>query len=136
MTAKEYLLSVKGISKSIVALNEELKVIKSRKDGLNSIQISEKVKSSITYSNLVDELIDQEETVIRERKGLHTEWWACRQYINQISNSDYRDVLRYYYLLNAKTWEVVAQKMHISERRVYIIHGYALEEFRKITNFP
>ena len=105
MTAKEYLLSVKSTSKSIVALNAELKVIKSRKDGLKSIEISEKVKSSITYSNLVDELIDQEEKVIRERKVLHNEWWVCRQYINQISDSDYRDVLRYYYLLNVKTWE-------------------------------
>lgn len=133
MTAKEYLLSVKSTSKSIVALNAELKVIKSRKDGLKSIEISEKVKSSITYSNLVDELIDQEEKVIRELKVLHNEWWVCRQYINQISDSDYRDVLRYYYLLNVKTWEMVAKKMHISERNLFRIHGGALEEFRKIT---
>ena len=135
MTAKEYLEKIKKTSRNISALNDELKEIRSRKNGLKSIEVSERVKTSAIFNNSLDELIDQEEEIIRERRSIHNDWWNCRQIIRQIDNSDYRNVLRYYYLLNKK-WNEVAIKIHVSERKVYQLHGYALEEFRKITKLP
>jgi len=133
LTAKEYLLSIKNTSKKIVVLNEELATIRADKDNMKSVQISEKVKSSVTYANALDELMDREKEVIQEKRAVYSEWWRCRAWLKKISNREYSDVLRYYYLLNTKTWEKVAKKMHVSERRIYKIHGEALEEFRKIT---
>ena len=133
MTAREYLEKVRKTSKLILATSEELAVIKARKENLKSVEISEKVKSSSEYKNCLDELIDEEQQIIAERRKIHSEWWHCREMIKQIGNSNYSDVLRYYYLLNYKRWDIVAAKMHMSERRIYTLHGYALEEFRKIS---
>lgn len=135
VTAKEYLEKIKKTSRNISGLNDELKEIRSRKDGLKSIDVSERVKTSAIFNNSLDELIDQEEEIIRERRAIHNDWWSCRQTIRKIENSDYRNVLRYYYLLNKK-WDEVAMKIHVSERKVYQLHGHALEEFRKITKLP
>lgn len=135
MTAKEYLMQIRKTSRNISGLNDELKEIRSRKEGLKSIEVSERVKTSAIFNNSLDELIDQEEEIVRERRAIHSDWWHCRQIIRQIDNSDYRNVLRYYYLLNKK-WEEVANKIHVSERKVYQLHGDALEEFRKITRMP
>lgn len=133
MTARELLNEVRRTSKSILSLKEELAVIRAKKEGLQSLEISDKVKTSALFTNSLDELICQEEQILQECKAIHCMWWQCRQLINQIGNKDYSDTLRYYYLLNYKTWGSVARKIHVSERQIYTIHGKALEEFRKIS---
>ena len=133
MTAKEYLWQIKNTSKKILALNCELEEIKTEKEGLSSITISDKVKTSSVYHSNLDDLILQEEEILKERRQVRAEWWKCRQMIKQIKNSDQSDTIRYYYLLNYDNWAEVAKKIHISERSVYSIHGEALEAFRKIS---
>lgn len=135
MTAKEYLWEIKGTSEILVALGNELEKIQGRKEGLSSIVISEKVKSSEIYHNSLDDLIMQEEEILKEQREIRREWWHCRQLIRQIKNKQQSDTLRYFYLLNYDTWEDVARKIHVSSRSVYYIYGNALEEFRKISGF-
>lgn len=134
MTAKEYLTKIKSTSRQLVALGYELEEIRSRKEGLTGITLSEKVKTSVTYSNSLDDLIVQEEEILKELREIRAEWWRCRQMIKAIENQTHSDVLRYYYLLNYDSWEKVAERMHRTDRAVYKIHGYALQDFRKISN--
>lgn len=135
MTAKEYLLNIKNTSRKLVALGCELEEIRAHKDGLSSITLSDKVKTSATYHNSLDDLIMQEEEVLKEQREVRAEWWRCREMIKLIDNPLYSDVLRYYYLLNYDSWDKVAGKLRRSERQTYIIHGNALQEFRKISNY-
>lgn len=133
MTAKEYLTKIKSTSRQLVALGYELEEIRSRKEGLTGIELSEKVKKSATYHNSLDDLIVQEEEVLKELREVRAEWWKCRQMIRKIKCAEQSDTLRYYYLLNYDNWNDVAKKIHVSERSVYSIYGNALEEFRKIS---
>lgn len=135
MTAKEYLLKIKNTSRKLVALGCELEEVRSHKDGLSSITLSDKVKTSATYQNSLDDLIMQEEEILKEQREVKAEWWRCREMIRQIRSSEQSDTLRYYYLLNYDNWPSVAKKIHVSERSVYSIYGNALEEFRKISGF-
>lgn len=135
MTAKEYLWKIKGTAKSLVALGNELEVIQTRKEGLSSIMISEKVKSSDIYKGSLDDLICQEEEILKEQRAVKLEWWRCRQLIRQIKDNQQSDTLRYFYLLDYPTWEDVARKIHVSDRTIYYLHGNALKEFRKISGF-
>lgn len=135
MTAKQYLWEIKNTARKIVALNCELEEIHSQKYGLTSIAVSEKVKKSATYQNSLDDLILREEKILKERQEIKTEWWRCRELIKLIDNPLYSDVLRYYYLLNYDSWDKVANRMRKTERAIYKIHGNALQEFRKISNY-
>lgn len=135
MTAKEYLLKIKDTPKILVSLGYELQEIRSQKDGLTGIDISEKVKTSATYHNSLDDLIDREEQILNELREVRKEWWHCREMIKQIKCQQQSDVLRYYYLLNYDIWDDVAKKIHVSERSVYSIYSNALDEFRKISGF-
>lgn len=135
MTAKEYLLNIKNTSRKLVALGNELEEVRSRKDGLSSITLSDKVKTSAIYQNSLDDLIMQEEEILKEQREARAEWWRCREMIKSIDNPLYSDVLRYYYLLNYDNWDKVAEKLRKSERQTYTIHGNALQEFRKISNY-
>jgi len=135
MTAKEYLWEIKDTAESLVALGNELEAIQARKEGLSSVVISEKVKSSELYRSSLDELIVREEHILKEQRELCSEWWRCRQMIRQIKDKQQSDTLRYFYLLNYTTWENVAKKIHVSDRTVYYLHGNALKEFRKISGF-
>ena len=77
----------------------------------------------------------QEEEILKEQREVKAEWWRCREMIKSIDNPLYSDVLRYYYLLNYDSWDKVAEKLRKSERQTYTIHGNALQEFRKISNY-
>lgn len=132
MTAKEYLLDIRKTSKKILAVTYDIAEIQEQKDGLKSIELSERVKVSGTYTNQLDDLIKREDTLLAERKHITDEWWHCRQIIKSIKKQNYADVLRYYYLQN-NDWQKVADKMHTVKRNVYFLHGKALQEFRKIT---
>lgn len=132
MTAKNYLKNIKNISKKIILNAYELENVQSKKYSLQSVQLSEKVQSSQMYKNNIDYLIMQEEEILQERKKLYSDWWNCRKLIKSMKKQEYSDVLRYYYLLNFKTWDRVAQKMHLTDREVYKIHSKALKEFQEI----
>lgn len=132
MTAKSYLINIRNTSKKIVLLTYELENIQEKKYSLKAVKLSEKVQNLQTYQNNIDYLLMQEQEILKEKSKLYSDWWECRKLIKSISNQDYSDVLRYYYLLNFKTWNRVAQKMHICEREVYKIHKNALKEFQEI----
>lgn len=134
MTAKEYLHKIKNTNRALVSKQNELAELRNQKYGLKSQVISEQVMSTAIYKSTVADYIFKEMQIVAEQREIHQEWWKCREYINSIDNQMYSDVLRYYYLRNFD-WDEVAEKMHIVKRYAYILHGKALQEFRKITGF-
>lgn len=130
MTAKEYLLEIRDTSKKLYDKLCDIAEIRAQKDGLKSIELSDKIKSSATYNSNIDNLLMREEMLLSEYNEIHKSWWLCRERIEQLDNCDFRRVLRHYYL-RAKPWEQVAQNLHMSERKTFKLHGLALQEFRK-----
>ena len=49
--------------------------------------------------------------------------------IDQIGRIEYRTLLELYYL-NGYTWELVAEKMHYTDRHIRSMHGEALKQLR------
>lgn len=131
MTAKQYLQEIRKTNKKILAILNDLSELRCQRDGLKSVEISEKVQSSKIYMDRNAVFLEREEKLISECKKIEEEWWHCRKMICRIKDQDEQDILRYYYL-KCKKWNEVAEKIHISERNVYTIHGRALESFREI----
>lgn len=144
MTAREYLQDIRETDRKILAITYDIKEIQAQKDGLKSLELSERVKTSTTYTNQIDNLMEREKKLLNERQKLIDEWWNCRNLINCIKNKELVNVLSYYYLRGkykrningtrvAMTWEDVAEKMCTSARQIYRLHGEALQQFRKIS---
>ncbi len=135
LNARDYLEDIKETNKKILSIKTELASIREQKDGLKSVEISERVKSSAIYFDTLDSLLIREDKLTNEYQQILSEWWKCRNYISKISNQDRSDVLRYKYLLGYKykSWDMISEKTHISKRNIFRIHGEALEDFRKIT---
>ena len=58
--------------------------------------------------------------------------------VASLKNPQHRIVIERYYLFPEPpgiTWEEVAEQMHYSRRKVLNLHGEALKELRKISNF-
>ena len=135
LNARDYLEDIKKTNKKILSIKTELASIREQKDGLKSVEISERVKSSAIYFDTLDSLLIREDKLTNEYQQILSEWWKCRNYISKILNQDRSDVLRYKYLLGYKnkSWDMISEKTHISKRNIFRIHGEALEDFRKIT---
>lgn len=135
MKARDYLENIRHTDKKILSVKTELASIREQKDGLKSAEMSERVKSSVVYSDTLDSLIVREDKLVGEYQRILSDWWKCRSCILKISNQDRSDVLRYKYLLGYKykSWDAISEKMHISRRNIFILHGKALEDFRKIS---
>ncbi len=80
--------------------------------------------------------VDEYERQIRE----HLQKLIERQniafaHIGALERSDFRQVLTLYYLTGERlTWHQVADKMDLSEQRIYQLHNEAIEELEK--NWP
>lgn len=130
MTAKEYLLEIRDTSKKLYDKLCDIAEIKAQKDGLKSVELSDKVKSSAIYNCNIDNLMMREKTLLSEYNEIHKSWWLCREKIEQLDDDDCKRVLKHYYL-RAKIWKQVAQNLHMSERKTFKLHELALQEFRK-----
>lgn len=131
MTAKEYLRQIATLDAKIEHRQRELAELKSLASGIRSPQAGAKVQSSPSgdkmagivskwidleeeINDLIDQLVDAKHKIIGE--------------IHQLSDSRYIRILEMRYV-ELKSWEEIAVAMHYTIRRVYQIHGYALQDF-------
>ena len=143
MTAKDYLEDIRRTSEKLISVTYDIEEVRAQKYSLQSANFSEKVQSSATYKNQLDNLMEREKELLKKRGEISDKWWECRALINKIQNPKLVDVLSYYYLRNTRkykdservplTLEDVAEKMSTSVRTVNRLHRRALQVFRKIS---
>ena len=85
MNARDYLEDIKKTNKKILSIKTELASIREQKDGLKSVEISERVKSSAIYFDTLDSLLIREDKLTNEYQQILSEWWKCRNYIKWFS---------------------------------------------------
>lgn len=91
-----------------------------------------RVKTSSTHDpmKLVDVIVDFQAEIRQEIAQAISLKKEIHHKINQLSKPIYVGVLTDYYI-NNMGWCKISERLHISERQLYRIHGNALSEFRK-----
>ncbi len=134
MTAREYLYQAKNLDDYINAKLKEISSLRSSVMSLSSMQYDKiLVKGGAVhdFTSTIDSILKLEryiESLIDKLTKLRLE--IGRQ-IESLSDNRYKTVLTLHYLCNER-FERIAQEMNYSERQVKRLHGYALQEFRKI----
>lgn len=134
MTAKEYLLQAKNLDDYINAKLREAAQLRSRIINLQGVSYDkDSVKGGRVhnFTDAVDSLIKLEQYIDTQINRLVSLKKEIGDKINIISDNRFKTVLARYYLCNEK-FETIAEEMNYSERQVKRLHGYALQEFRKI----
>jgi len=135
MTAKEYLQKIRSERLEIVQLQETIDELKYSLLPSGIRYDTPKVQTSPddSMSRVMAE-VDEYERKIRE----HLSRLVDRQnvafaYVGALEKSDHRLILTLYYLTGERlTWHQVADKMALSEQRIYQLHNDAIEELEKI----
>lgn len=78
-------------------------------------------------AEVVPEIVGLERTIAEYVERLASHQRKAEEIISRIDNTEYRMLLRLYYLHDPQlTWVEVADRMHVTERTVYRLHGQAL----------
>lgn len=129
MTAKEYLQQAYIIDRRIKLDTEKLaaahaalygKTVRYDSDGFKPVP---RVNGT---ENAVLRIMELEERLNREIDELTEKRQEIEQAVNAVPDEVQREILTRRYLLYQK-WEVIAEEMCYSERRIFQIHGNALK---------
>ena len=130
MTAREYLYQAKNLDDYINAKTKELSQLRSKIRTLSAVRYDGiNVKSSNRHA--VDSLIKLENNINKDIDRLVYMKAEISKMIDQLNDNRYKAVLTRYYLNNEK-FDDIARDMKYSFRQITRLHGYALEEFRKV----
>ena len=135
MTAKEYLQKIRSERLEIVQLQETIDELKYSllPSGIRYDTLKVQTSPDDSMSRVMAE-VDEYERKIRE----HLSRLVDRQnvafaYVGALEKSDHRLILTLYYLAGERlTWHQVADKMALSEQRIYQLHNDAIDELEKI----
>lgn len=134
MTAKEYLQRIRSERLEVVQLQETVDelIYSLLPSGIRYDTLKVQTSPDDQMARVMAE-VDEYERKIRE----HLSKLVDRQnvafaYVSALEKSDYRQVLTLYYLTGERlTWHQVADKMDLSEQRIYQLHNEAIEELEK-----
>ena len=136
MTAKEFLQSIRMERMEVDHLSDLLEELRTsllpsaiRYDKID-VQVSlPDDPMAETYAK-----IEEVETKIRDHlTGLVKKYDQAANMILQLEKTEHRQVLQLYYLSSSRVkWHDVADKMFLSEQRIYQLHGDAIKEAEKI----
>lgn len=84
-----------------------------------------------TQEDLICEIVSQEQELMKKYKELYKDKQRAREKIMLLDDKRYQIILYQYYLLN-KSLDDIADTMHYTTRHVQRLHGYALEEIKKV----
>lgn len=115
----------------------EYQYMKERLDWLRSSLLPEAIRykqvdvqtsgAGDRMAEVVPEIVGLERTIAEYVELLASHQREAEKIISQIEDPEYRLLLWLYYLHDPQlTWEQVADKMHVTERTVYRMHGKAL----------
>lgn len=134
MDAKEYLYRAKNMDDYINAKIQEAAQLRSRIRRLGAMNYdSTRVcgGKQHDFTDAVDSLIKLEADIKEEVDRLIDMKTEISRMIDKLNDNRYKAVLTRYYLNNEK-FDDIARDMKYSFRQTLRLHGYALEEFRKI----
>ena len=131
---KKFLQKAYRLAEEIEINQEELNRLTELSTMLKGLDYSQtKIQTSgsgdAAFVNKVNELADIKEKInakLRELKELRNSIWKA---IYTLDNTEERLVCLYRYL-KFYDWETVADKMHLSLRQVYRVHGFALKNIK------
>lgn len=134
MSAKEYLqqihrldIEIKQHRRRIIELENEIGGLKAIDYSADRIQSTPQDRMPGGIARLIElqNEISHEMVVLQERKKRIT------SEINSLKNEQEAALLVFRYV-DCLPWENIANEMHVSIRRVFQIHGDALDDFRKL----
>ena len=131
---KKFLQKAYRLAEEIEINQEELNRLTELSTMLKGLDYSQtKIQTSgsgdATFVNKVADLADIKEKInakLMELKELRNSIWKA---IYTLDNTEERLVCLYRYL-KFYDWETVADKMHLSLRQVYRVHGFALKNIK------
>lgn len=139
MTAKEYLLEIQKMKRTMDSLGEKAEALRAEMEGLKAITYDKdrvQVSPSDRMSELMPRLIDLEEKYGETIYKYHAAILIRTEQIDNIGRADYAEILRLRYVELGKngrrlTLEEIAVRTHRSFDRVRHLHGEALAAFGK-----
>ena len=131
---KKFLQKAYRLAEEIEINQEELNRLTELSTMLKGLDYSQtKIQTSgssdAAFVNKVNEIADIKEKInakLMELKELRNSIWKA---IYTLDNTEERLVCLYRYL-KFYDWETVADKMHLSLRQVYRVHGFALKNIK------
>lgn len=135
MNAKEYLKRIARSEANIKAKKERLAVMREMAHSIGSPEMSDMPKNPNHGTSRLEEsivrMISLENEIRRDEERLCTDKTAALDLIGRIPNPEYQTVLISRYFKN-ESWESIAEAMFYTERWIYKLHGWALQELDKI----
>lgn len=135
-TAKEYLNRIHTCEVKIKQVEEEIETLQELVTSTSINSESEKVLSSASQDKMADLIvhIQMQRDRLADEVRKYTDIRAdIINKINQLNNSDYKQILYQRYCLH-KTWEKIAVDLGYTRQWICKLHGRALIEFEKIIN--
>lgn len=131
---KKFLQKAYRLAEEIEINQEELDKLKELSTMLKGVDYSQtKIQTSgsgnAAFVDKVNEIADIKDKInakLKELKELRKNIWKA---IYTLENTEERLVLLYRYL-KFYDWQTVADKMHLSLRQVYRVHGFALKNIK------
>lgn len=140
MTTKQYLQQIYQIHRRVMRLQAQREQIRAELYSIGSPSgkmDADKVQTSLsgdTMLRLIAKVDEVERGIVAEVEELLELQHRITREIEQLPNEQQRDVLFQRYVL-FKKWEQIAVDMNYTIRRVYQLHGEALESFKHCIDF-
>ena len=135
MTAKEYLKRIARTEANIRAKKERLLVMHEMAESVGSPVMSDMPRnpnhSASKLEDSVMKMMALENEIRQEEEKLTADKTRALELIGEIWNPEYQTVLISRYFRN-ESWDDIASEMYYSQRWIYRLHGYALDELDKI----
>lgn len=135
MTAKEYLQKIRSERLEIIQLQETIEELAYSllPSGIRYDTVKVQTSPDDPMSRVMAQISEYEGKIKKHLEKLVERQSTAYTYIGALEKSDHRQVLTLYYLgADRLTWHQVADKMHLSEQRVYQLHNDAIDELSKV----
>lgn len=128
--AQKYLQQIKSVDNRIKSLIEEAealqdKALSIRTTQTDRIRVQTSNRGEAHFVGYINKKADVEKKVEQELERLFDLKMEVRDVIEQVKDDRCKLLLRYRYL-HLLSWDDIQEKLHIGERRVFIIHKMAL----------
>ena len=134
MTAKEYLQRIRSERLEIVQLQETVDelIYSLLPSGIRYDTLKVQTSPDDPMVRVMAEVDEYERKIRQHLSKLVDRQNVAFANIGALEKSDHRLVLTLYYLTGERlTWHQVADKMNLSEQRIYQLHNEAIEELEK-----
>ena len=135
MTAKDYLRRIRGMELDLRTIEEEITELET---ALTKVTPSYQTDGWVNSSSSNDKMTDGVCKLIAKKREYEKAWGAliderdrAERMLYQMDNRLHATVLWEHYV-KAKNFEYIAVKLNISYRTLMRVHGYGLEEFRRV----